>query len=812
MENKEKKNKVPGRGENVSWDGENFYPRTEKDPEYGVVFADDLFKTASDFGFSKKPEMFEKLARAYKLKKGIAKLDESEKKEKKPKKIRVLSKKEILDLVDMAEAMKAKDAKGMAKMVLTLADDEFDTKKIKILVDEAEVMRVTPEKSVQSKKINTEFVEVKDEKKEEHVKEKDETRVNKERGNKDNRSSYTDKFVNSEIEYINSLTNTRLQLKALQELSRNLLKNRADPKLVDLVGNLIDKKTMEGLQGLEVDFTLEEEAMIVKKCFDSIFIDGINNPTQIYNSFFGEVGFLQTELHRSKEISRATAVKIRELVDGLGLGGWVNVKNTVGAWNSLANTEEVTPNTFKYDLFLEDEVEDFFARDHKSSDGLRKIKLPEIGLDGKLELKEIEMESAVSDAMKRLRGFFEGSWKPDLDDPTKKGVYIKNKENWKGQEYWGYVGAELALKADLYKSLGINKYVGEAAFSMMLSHNMLTDTSSLDIFLYQVDNSAKRRKSYGVSEERDPFVREKYQEELALGHDKPKNEVVENWLAQNMPRHMIPTGLTGDGRTMLMGSEFIKGKGYSKSNKPGHWLKWRVEDDMYSSSQRVTDMAKGLPSRPATDPTARKEMMMNALKILTVIKEASKPDSDVDKIEDLKSKVLKWTKADLKDFGWSTQIGEGPTKRVIVNREFCLEDNSGNVVEMDAEDLSSRILKATSEMFLFTHSMADRENPKPWELHVLASKAAELVRYDPQSGNGTYIGLSNNLENNNNERNSYTRYVDKLWNSCVELVKSSTPPSWYQTGIPYSNDFKTFLYKQRGLTQAWPRLRPKLRS
>lgn len=659
--------------------------------------------------------------------------------------------------------------------------------------------------------------EVGDDKKGEPGKEKEGSGPKQERDSgsrekRNERTSYTEEFVNSEIDYINRLTNPRLQLKALQELSRSLLKNRADPYLVDVVGNLIDKKTTEGLQGLEVDFSSEEEALIVKKCFDSVFIDGINNPTQIYNSFFGEVGFLQTELHRSKEISRATAVKIRELVDGLGLGGWVNVKKTVGEWNNLANTEEVTPNTFKYDLFLEDEVEDFFARDVKSSDGLREIKLPEIGADGKLEIIKVEMESAVSDAMKRIRGFFEGSWKPDLVDPTKEGLYVENIRDWKGQEYWGYVGAELALKADLYASLGINKYVGEAAFSMMLSHNMLTDTSSLDIFLYQVDNSAKRRKSYGVSEERDSFVRMVVQQDLAQGREKTKNEVIESWLAKNMPRHMIPTGLTGGGREKLMGSNYVKGVGYVDSDQEGHWLKWRVETDMYSSSQRVTDMAKGLPSRPATDPTARKEMMMNALKILTVIKEASKPEADVDKIEDLKSKVLKWTKADLKDFGWSVQIGEGPTKRVIVNKEFCLEDDSGRAVEMDAEDLSSRILLSTSEMFLFTHSMADKENPKPWELHVLASKAAELVRYDPQSGNGTYVGLSNNKQNNDNERKSYVSFVDRLWKSCIELVQSSKPPRWYETGIPYSNDFKTFLYRQRGLTQAWPRLRPKLRS
>ncbi len=555
-------------------------------------------------------------------------------------------------------------------------------------------------------------------------------------------------------------------------------------------------------------FTEEEKARIIKQAYDAVFIDGAYGRANVYQTFFGDLGFLRTKLGKAKDDSGRTSLEVTQIIDKLEIDNWIAVRENIKSWNGLANKEEVTPSVLTESLFLPDEVESFFAQDLSSPDGKRYCQIPEPHPDGRIEILNVEMESAVSDAMKRIKGFFDGTWAPNPVDLAGPGV----SGNGERSEYWGYVGADVVQKAALYKSLGINKYVGEVAFSTLLSHNMLTETSSDDIFLMMVDSATKRPGNYRVNEARDPFVRMRVQEVRSSGGSMPTKEELSNWVAKKLPRHMIPTGLTGNGRAAL---------------SSGHWLQWRVNEDMYSYSNRITDVAAGVvDAKPATDPAARLVLMRDALDVLMAIKEVANPTSDLDKLEGIMSKVLKWARADLAGVGWAKAE---PGGRKIINKEFCLEDENGNTSDTESFDWGGKIMLTLAEAFLYTHSFADRENKKPWDLDTFGEKAKEILSLEVQSEKGTYIGLSLNKENKISEKVEYIKFVDRLWKDMKSLCNAtsvvnqtirglfslspSAPtiklPQWYSTKVPLSPDILKILMSGTTST-SWPDLRNKI--
>ena len=483
----------------------------------------------------------------------------------------------------------------------------------------------------------------------------------------------------------------------------------------------------------------------------------------------------------------------------------------------------MTSSVFSLDLMLPDDVEEWLVRKKKMESGIetsedRICTISVTDQDGRLKPKDMIMKEEVSLAMKRIRGYFEGSWKPD---GTPEGINIRvgikpagdtSKDEYvpklSKNEYWGMVGDKSPQRLGLYRKLGINRYIGEAALSELYSHNMLTDTSSDDIFSMLNDSSLKRPGKWGINQAYDIFTMCMTQEFQSTHNGKlPTKDEQTLWMSQRMPRHMIRTGLMSGGMEAL---------------NRGEWLEWRVNEDMYSSADRRDDMIRDPASvnRPATDPIARLDLYRNGLEVLEKVKKLGDPTTTAKDLEDTMSRVMRWLRADLKAYGYSVDKNPGSgSKEVMINVDFSLADQNGILQRTESFDQGARMMEALAEMFLFSHSIANPENleGKPMTLDVMASTAASILRVEAQSPEderkATFIPFS--LDKGDRVvRQKYLRFVDRLYNDCYAVVETTRlggkMPSWYETKIPFSNDFVVFLYKQLGLKETWNAIRDKI--
>jgi hypothetical protein len=588
----------------------------------------------------------------------------------------------------------------------------------------------------------------------------------------------------SALQYAESVanfgSNVKEQRKALQRwLDKYGTRSGVPSELVDRARELLH---------VEDKFTPEEEAKLVQYCLDVVFDRGDKTNSTFYNrdslirSILGMNGWLDRELGKNFQEIELLKEKAIEIVDNLGVENWMAVRENVSNWNNLANTADVTSGVLREGLFLPDSVEKFFAQDLDKPDSKRMIRIPTETASGRILTVEVDGQEEISKAMKRMYEYFSGKWIPDPANPRNNGIVGDHGK----KEYWSLLGIDNVSRLKLFEEIGVNKYIGEAAFSIMLSHNILTETSSNDIFLMMVNSAKKRPGNYGVNEARDAFVRMKVQEELAAGRGMPSKETLESWVAQNMPRHFIPTGLSDGGKEKLVS---------------GNWLKWRVEENMLS--------------RKKTTPDARLTMMRDALDVLTALKDAVKPEATVKNLEDIMGKILKWARADLDAVGWTSPDPAGGSGK-IVDKEFCMENSSGTSAPMESFDWAGRMMLTLAKTFIYTHSVLDAENQKPSDLNNLAELAGDLLSLKFQSGKGAIIGLSLDPRKKSEEKREFVNFVDKIFDNCAAVAESVVPfsgakiPDWFDRRR-FSTDFRKMLSGQYAKRGAWNRVKSQIK-
>lgn len=538
-------------------------------------------------------------------------------------------------------------------------------------------------------------------------------------------------------------------------------------------------RTVEAIFSKEFKLSEDEENTIRQYCLDSVFDRNANNAMSVYSSFFGPQGYLHTDMGKTIEEVDLFRERIKEISDELGLDNWISVRNVVGEWSVLKKVEEITAGTLKEGLFVPEYTERFFAGivDPLTNKVVeeRMITLP----DG----REVDIQAEVSGAMKKLREFFETT------------------------DYYAYVGSGMDIKSKLYKELGINKYVGEVGFSLLLSHLMLTDCkkTSTDPFMSMVVGGEKRIYNYSaIEEDKDTFIRMGVQSLKARGVAiiDSSNKLIpgvkdslNKWISKSLPSKLIPTGLSGDGRENL---------------NDGNWLKWRV-DNTFTKAERATTLSRVSENTPveiANDTETRLVEMQSALKILDALKEVVKPESDISSLGKLKGTLLAHVKGTLKGAGWTN--GDN------INLEFDYVSNGSRPVSLD--EWATCAMLTACKAFLYTHSVADHLNRKPWTKFVLAENARIILSQKVQSEKDAYLGFDPAVRQS--YRKSFVGYVDTLWSQVHQIFeitqnrnKLSKLPKWYKSGAGISDEIIKAAIDSQDSKQydAWRKVKEDLR-
>ncbi len=295
----------------------------------------------------------------------------------------------------------------------------------------------------------------------------------------------------------------------------------------------------------EMEFADDLKEWVREFCLESVFERNAQNYHNVLNLLVGPGGALNTEKNIPLDKLELLKPEIQKIVEELGLDNFISIRNTISEWDSIKKLEEITSSALKSALFVPEYTEKWFEGDYDKGGiriGDKMVVLP--GENGVAK----NMQEEVSEAILKLKNFFDNN------------------------DYWeGFVGVAQDKKANLYKQLGLNKYVGEVAFAMGMSNLIFTDTkgTSLDPFLFMVHGDTKRRKARDVAVDREATARAYVQYQMANNNRTPSPDEIEVWLSQHFPSHLIPTGLSGDGASAL---------------ENGSWLGWRVPENLYSGS------------------------------------------------------------------------------------------------------------------------------------------------------------------------------------------------------------------------------------
>ena len=438
-----------------------------------------------------------------------------------------------------------------------------------------------------------------------------------------------------------------------------------------------EEAAREAAENKETKFTSEEEAKIILECFNLVFTDPQKRESDILRSLVDSEGFIKLKLRPGEDIHLSK--ELLEKIKKLDLGSWIDMRDTVGFWDTFKGQDEIVPNKITKDLFMNDSTEEYFA--------IGKSLIPEVDpITGRVELIPMDMGKEVGAAMKTLRTYFEGV------------------------EYWGLIGADLKQKEQLYTNLNLNRYVGEAAFSLLLSYQMLTDTSSDDYMSMMVQQDKARTKKYTKAAAGDANVRRLVQDELKNGSRIFKDPlkkaedsaVMTEKLRKLLPNQLIPTGLSNGGMEALMA---------------GHWPTWRY-NNLYTAAEIGIDRAAGRTARAANDNDSRLLMMRSALDILLAMKAVVDPKSEIKDLADLTSKFYALVNGSVRDA--NGLVKDPVTGAEMVPAEMCFPDANGVLRPMTPTDWVSRNMLSVSETFLYTHSAVDHLNLKPWDMFTFA--------------------------------------------------------------------------------------------
>lgn len=610
------------------------------------------------------------------------------------------------------------------------------------------------------------------------------------------------------MERVEEYKDPRLKAKLYRTLAETLAKQGAKS---DLVNEIMDKAN-EYISGGE-KLTNEEQDRIIDYCYKQIFEmgeKGAYNAEAVIRSLVNPDGFIVTELGKMRgNIDRDTLKMIKEL----GLDNWIGIRETLRSWEKLRSTEEVVGASLSEGLFPADYVEKFFAGVVQPDGNIlpRSMKVPEMR-NGKLEILEIpDIEVAVSKAMVDLRKFFEGKTVDHYN-------IIQSREQ----------------REQVYEMLKINKHVAEVAFTELTSHLMLTEFSADDIFLMMVDRTKKEIKLYNIMGNKSPAVRAAVHSLQTAGwsHSSLFTEnrkltpeaqaIIEDWLSHSLPRHLIPTGMTG----------------MEEAFNEGHWLRERVRH-LKTGAQRATEVStikesylrgrtegdlsedekSELSNRimkldKASDTDTRLEMMRRALIVLTGIKEVTtKPESDLVALGKLKASLLIHYKVNLKAAGW-------------VNNDMTCDPYFDFVADgtrpVKEGEWASKAMVAISKIDMFTKSYADAYCEKPKDMNALAEMAVQILSQLPQTEEEAYLGFERSIRVKH--RKEFADYFSTLWRDNMTLVKALglgnqyvnlllsafSPrtetvkfPNWYNFGVPPKPEIMQMMAKDVNST-AWP--------
>jgi hypothetical protein len=560
------------------------------------------------------------------------------------------------------------------------------------------------------------------------------------------------------------------------------------------------KKTVENGGGKKEEIFNEREMYtIVKKCFDMVFDDPNKKSSlgEVMGSLYSISGVISSDLGRGKD--PVLSLETIKRIENLGIENWSNVRETIANWASLKKVEEIKEGTLTEDLFMGEFAEDFFA--HKTCELPGKMEGGRL-VNGEVELVKVEMQPEVSDAMKKIRKHFAESMGTDG-----RPMLV---------EYWGMIG-DPTEKQRLYEELNINKYIGETAFTLLISYQMLTDSSAEDIMGTMVRPPETKVRKYKVSEERDSFVRMMMVDEIAKGEEpftrlsgserSIKMDEMAKKVAQIVPSQLIPTGFSGEFTDEVLTEE--EQRKYSEAGAyhldKGDWLKWRVDKNLYSANQynsaliaynqtlalgNVANPAElaflEAKVKPATDQGTRLTQMRSALTILNTMKTIQAPESNIGNLEELKGKLYRHMTGSFGDNGW---LKKREVDGVLtVPAAFCFRDMNGRLADMPLQEWISRAMMGMDKVFLYSHSIVDSENPKPLAMNVIAEYARQLFKSEVQSGKPTFFGMEKGTAVEH--RKDMLKFIDKLWNRCYDLIypiaRDTNPnryPKWWDQRV-----------------------------
>lgn len=592
--------------------------------------------------------------------------------------------------------------------------------------------------------------------------------------------------------------------------------------MVEEVAKLLIPETKKELETDLID-------ALTQYCLDSVFVRGSNSGPTIYNSLFNVNGWLFTERGLSLDEVEKRRESIKELVDKLGLDNWISIRNVVSEWDGLKKVDDITSGSLRASLFVPQFTERFFAGYSKdgSLEGPRMLLLP-----GETVEKDIQVE--VSRTMKVLKNFFDSNeyWQY-IGAPWERKVELYKRL---GQN--PYVG-EVAF-AMLTSNLILTESKGTSLDPFLLMVNGASKRTKA--YGIDVTRSPEVRSFVQQYQASQLNAVDKALEKVGRGKElkTPNPDQIEVWLSENYPNKLIPTGLSSGGKEALENNNWllwrvsentfssaeralstnfdlnpnswidaanegvvIKGRTIKPTadqirrllEKKRNWGAMSPQERLASPGLNLTGDEKlvlneitrkvSAETKIATDTEVRIEQMKTALDLLIAIKDAVKPDSDLDKMSVVKAKCLVHWKTMMKQVGWVT------SDDIIDNPDFCLNGASRQSVD----EWTSSVTENVAAVFLFTHSIADFKNSRPLEMKVLAEKAELLLQMDVQRPKiqsyiwlGEFDGPPEPLMRN---KRRFVQYVDELWDDCYDIidriqirrVDPKTFPKWWSAGV-----------------------------
>lgn len=471
-------------------------------------------------------------------------------------------------------------------------------------------------------------------------------------------------YIDRELGELHALGGV-LEVQGMKKLVKDLM-NADEKALAKEVQDRIDQMEKE-----KTDLTPEQKNKVLNQALIYIFtadpevrnIQDLSSRLETYAK--GEFG---------KDFRFTLPLDLRtEIEKTVGAESWIEVRNNVGKWSDLLKVpaDEVKPNNFNDErLFVGDETEKFFAK-------AGTVRLPD--KDGNIEVIR-DMEAAVSMTMSRLMNYFDGVGYADI------------------------VKLTVSERFNFYDQLKINRYVGEAAMSILMSNLMLSETKkAADPVVQLVAREKKRVADFKRNgSEADTFARLAIQDiliESPVGIYEADGKLSTHGedeltvrLQRSMPSRLIPTGLSGDGRGKLVGP-------------PPSWLKWKTSHAMSVAQRKAENTLNNtdLDTLPrANDRATRMKLLADAFEINTFITDTVKSDATFDSLSKLKGKLKGYFTGTLKDAGWVTQDD-------IVSADFSL-GAPGEKRRVYVDELVGKATFEIGKAYTFSHSVLDSNN------------------------------------------------------------------------------------------------------